>query len=289
MKYLAFILLFLPSLANAQAWEIHYRLPVGREYKFKHVENMSALAQTNDGLGTQFEKNTTRYLTLLIEESDASILQYLFTQDTAVVRERGDRGDAASIDFENVLTGRPVRVRMTPNGRLESAIPVQPLRIQALSGISGSEAMFTQRAVVLPGIPDRTLSPGLRWNDIVVDTLHPSKELPRFGRGSGVRFINNRIEYTVEGPETVSGITCLRLKWSGVQFYEEKIMFSSLEEFSEDNTKIEGSMLIAIDSGLPVTIEVKTENESTRAVFGEQSSVIPSTITTVSTLELLPQ
>jgi hypothetical protein len=149
--------------------------------------------------------------------------------------------------------------------------------------------MFAQRAAVLPALPTRPLSIGDSWTESTSDTLYPSKELPQIGRGNGLRHISNATTYTVEERSTKMGVECLKIRWKGNLFMEEKILFPSLEEFSEDQSSVDGTLYVAIDTGMPVELEIRTEKENTRALFGGQNTVIPSSISTITTLEFLPQ
>lgn len=290
MKVLLPLLFVLSGFAAAaQTVQLSYNVKPGSIWKFKQTEQTSALAQTNDGRSTKFEKKTTRYFTIEIEEAGISGVQFLFRQDTAVVEERDALASGRQIDPENILTRKPVRVRISPSGKVESTIPTVPLRAEALLGLPGGDALFAQRAAILPVLPMRPLGIGDSWTESASDTLYPSKELPQLGRGNGVRHIANATTYSVAERSTKMGIECLKIQWRGQLFMEEKILFPSLEEFSEEQGSIDGTLYVSLDSGLPIEMEVRSEKENTRALFGGQNTVIPSSISTITTLEFIPQ
>ncbi len=285
------VLLFFVSMCDAasQPITLQYNLRTGSSWNFRQVEEISALAQTNDGRSTRFERKTTRYLTLSIDEAGMSGVLYTFLQDTAVVEDKDFSTPGQQPDLENILTRKPVQVRISPSGKIESTTPLVPLRVDALLGTQGGDAMFAQRAAILPVLPTRELRVGDTWTETTSDTLYPSKELPNYGRGTGVRNLESATTYNIDGKETKNGIECLKIRWLGSVFMEEKILFSSLEEFSEDNTTIEGTMHIAIATGMPIEVEVRTEKESTRALFGDQSTVVPTSVSSITTLDFIPQ
>ncbi|MFA6234723.1 MAG: hypothetical protein WC824_11135 [Bacteroidota bacterium] len=129
----------------------------------------------------------------------------------------------------------------------------------------------------------------MAWTETKHDTLFPSKDLPRVGRGSGVRFLAHTTGYTIGDAEQKEGYRCLKVSWKGHASLEEKIIYPSLEEFTEDNTETTGDLFIEIDSGIPVKLDVYTTQENTRALFGAQTNVIPSSIRSHTTLELFSQ
>jgi hypothetical protein len=293
IRSIAFVLLFLLGAAtmHAQPIELRYQLKEGSEYRFKQIEETTALAQTNDGRGARIDRRTTRYFVVTIEKSGIDELQYLFVQDTAIVAENSEDASVQrqNLDFQNVLTKKRVRVRQSPSGRVLATTAVDPLNVQDLFGPGASDAMFTQRAALLPVLPTRELQPGSSWTETQRDTLYPSKDHPRLGRGSGIRFLSNATEYSIGEFTDREGHRCLPVSWKGNAAMEEKIVFDQLEEFTEDESATSGTLFIAVDSGLPVSMDITTDQENTRALFGEQNNVIPSSIRTHITLELFSQ
>jgi hypothetical protein len=284
-------LFLFPSLLAAQSYDLRYRLEKGRTFRFKQTEQITALAQASDGRGTQIDRRTTRYFTISIENGGIDGVQYTFVQDTAIVDENTEDASVQrqNIDFQNILTRKPIRVRQSPSGKVESTMPLEPLNVEALLGPGATDAMFMQRAAVLPALPHKPLEPGLSWNEAQRDTLFPSKEHPRLGRGNGVRYLSHLTEYRVGDLAEVDNHRCIKVSWEGKADLEEKIIYPSLEEFNEDRTVSNGELMIAIDSGLPVKMDVFLDQENTRALFGDQNNVIPSSIRTHTTLELFSQ
>ncbi len=284
------MLLFSPPL-HAQSFDLRYQLRKGNEYRFKQTEETTALAQASDGRGTRIDRRTTRYFTITIENDGIDGVQYLFVQDTAIVDENTEDASVQrrNIEFQNILTRKPIRVRQSPSGKIESTMPLEPLNVEALLGAGATDAMFMQRAALLPALPAKPLAPGMSWNEVQRDTLFPSKEHPRLGRGTGVRYLSRLTEYRVGDVAEVDGYRCIKVSWEGKADLEEKIIYASLEEFNEDRSGSNGALMIAIDSGLPVKMDVFMDQENTRALFGDQKNVIPSSIRTHTTLELFSQ
>lgn len=284
-------LLLALSPLYAQSTELRYRLQEGKTYRFKQVEETTALAQTNDGRGAQIDRRSTRYFTITIEKAGIDEFQYLFVQDTAIVAENSEDATVQrqNVDFQNVLTKKRVRVRQSPSGKVLGTSAVDPLNVQALFGPGANDGLFTQRAAIFPALPGSSIEPGMRWTDARRDTLYPSKEIPRVGRGSGVRFLSSTTEYTAGDIADREGYRCIKVSWEGNAAMEEKIVYGNLEEFTEDESQTSGELFIAVDNGLPVFMDVTTEQENTRALFGEQNNVIPSSVRTHITLELFSQ
>ncbi|MFZ1731873.1 MAG: hypothetical protein WBQ23_13220 [Bacteroidota bacterium] len=281
------LIVFLAPL-QAQTYELRYKLQINKDYRFKQVEETSAMAQSSDGRGTQIERKTIRYFTITIEKSGVEGIQYVFVQDTAIVEESGEDASIQQqyIDFQNILTRKPVRVRQSSTGIIESTVALEPLNAETVLGRGATDAMFLQRAALLPSLPAKKLEPLMTWAETQRDTLYPSKDNPQVGRGTGVRFIANSTNYTVGSSEQKEGFSCLKVSWISNASLEEKIIYPSLEEFTEDNTETTGDLYIDLETGIPVNLDVYTTQENTRALFGKQSNVIPSSVRTHTTLEL---
>jgi hypothetical protein len=191
--------------------------------------------------------------------------------------------------MQNLLTGKPVRVRQTLHGRVESTDALIPLGAAELLGPGATDAMFAQRAALLPALPERPVSVGMSWSETRADTLYPKKTLPEFGTGKGVRYLSGTTEYNVTGEASVRGISCIVITWKSNSGMEEQILFDRLEEYTEEISSSNGEMYIAKESGLPVKVDVTAQRESTRAVFGDQNNVIPTSVSTHTILELISQ
>jgi hypothetical protein len=284
-----FLLLTLSHPVLAQEYQLRYRLPADERCKYRQVEETTALAQTNDGRTTEINRKTTRYFSLQVKKSDAAGITYVNTQDTAIVEETtaDPRIQKQNTLVQNILTGKGVRIRQSLHGQVEETTPLVPFESQRILGPAANDAMFAQLAVILPALPDKPLSVGMRWTESQSDTLHPVKTIPQFGKGTGIRLVTNSTEYEVAGKQDVDGIPCLLIKWKGVSGLEEKIIYNTLEEFSEEQTRSSGEMLVVIATGLPKRIDAYSDKETTRALFGAQSSVVPSSINTHTVLDLI--
>ncbi|MDT8323889.1 MAG: hypothetical protein RRA94_07265 [Bacteroidota bacterium] len=291
MNRLLIILITAAALAQcafAQDYLLRYDPDQG-SYTFKQLEETTAMAQSNDGRTMDINRKTTRYLTVDVEAVGDEGISYTCTQDTAIVEEStaDPRIQRQNLIVQNILTGKPVRVRQSLSGVTLEHTALVPLQAQRILGPSANDAMFTPRAVILPVLPDRPLTVGMRWTEKHADTLQPSKSHPQYGTGSGIRYQQSSTEYEVAGRETIDGTACLRLTWEGRSGMEEKVMYGNLEEYTEETTRSSGEMLVEIDSGLPRKVDVYSDKEATRALFGAQSSVIPSSISTHTVLDLI--
>lgn len=277
--------------ALAQEYELRYAIPESDSYRFKQVEETTALAQSNDGRTVEIDRKTTRYFTLTVDNVTADAITYTVVQDTAIVEENNEdpRVQRQNLLSQNILTGNRVRVRQSLTGKILETRALDPPQARETLGPAVNDAMFVQRAAILPRLPERSLRDGLRWNEQRGDTLQPTKTLPGYGTGSGVRYIGSSTEYTVTGTETLQERDCLVLKWKSNGSMEEALMFETLEEFNEEFTEGSGTMKIALETGLPLWVELYSEQETTRAIFGKQTSIIPASISTHTTLEFFSQ
>ncbi|PLX31526.1 MAG: hypothetical protein C0600_05505 [Ignavibacteria bacterium] len=276
---------------SAQSVLLKYDLPTGLALKYKQVEQTSALAQSNDGRSTEIDRQVTRYFTITAENTTADAITYITVQDTAIVDENSEdpRIQRQNRLMQNLLTRKPVQVRQSTEGRVEATQPLKPLEAEKLLGPGATDAIFAQRAAILPVLPDRPIALGMSWKDSRADTLQPNKTLPQFGKGRGIRYLAGSTEYTVAGEETVDGTECWWIRWESITTMEEQILFDRLEEYTEDETISTGEMYIAKENALPVKVDVTTSRESMRAVFGAQTSVIPTSVSTKTTLERISQ
>lgn len=294
MRFLIILpLLFISICASltAQTTSLRYDLPTGNDYKFKHVEETSVMAQSNDGHSTEIDRQVTRYISITVESADDNAITYLAKQDTAIVEESSEdaRIQRQNLLMQNLLTGKTVRVRQSATGRVESTQALDPLGAQELLGPGANDVMFAQRAAIFPTLPDRPISVGMTWTETRADTLRPNKTSPQFGKGSGVRYLSGSTEYNVSGETTKNGIACFVVEWKSISEMEEQIIFDRLEEYTEDHSRSSGEMHLAKESSLPVKVDVVSERESTRALFGAQASVIPTTVNSHTILELISQ
>ncbi|MBR9977129.1 MAG: hypothetical protein KFH87_03490 [Bacteroidetes bacterium] len=287
---LFFFLILLPASMSAQPYDLRYRLKEGDEYRFRQVEHTSALAQSNDGRRTEIDRRVTRYFTVTFEQGIDGEVQYIAVQDTAIVIDDSE-GSAAhgQPDLHNLITRKPIRVRQDLHGHVLSAKALVPLNAEQLLGSGATDAMFARQAAILPVLPAKQLTYGMEWTDAHSDTLFPNKELPDYGRGSGVRLLDKHVTYHVKDGGNVKGYGCLLLEWKSSKLFEEKIIFENLEEFTEDEAITVAALHVATENGLPIKFEQEVEQELTRAIFGDQSSVMPASIRTQTTLEIFFQ
>lgn len=276
---------------QAQEYRLRYALPKDATYKFKQKERTTALAQSNDGRSTEIDRSTTRYFTMTVTGTTDDAVSYTVVQDTAIVEENNEdpRVQRQNLLMQNILTGKAVTVRQSTTGAIEETRARTPLGAQDILGPTVSDAMFTAKAALLPQLPGRPLRIGMTWTEEHRDTLRPSKTLPGIGSGSGIRYLDRRTEFTVVGTETLRGIECLALKWQTTGSMEEALLYDGLEEYAEEFRSGSGEMKISLDSGLPLWIEIYSDEESTHAMFGKQNSVVPASINTHTTLELFSQ
>lgn len=284
------VLTSLPAPVSAQSYNLQYRLKEGDEFRFRQVERTSALAQSNDGRSTEIDRRITRYFTLTLEQAGDGEMQYISIQDTAIVIDDSQvPAGHDQPDLHNLITNKPIRVRQDLYGRVLSTTALVPLNAEQLLGSGATDAMFARQAAILPVLPTKQLTHGMEWTEAQRDTLFPNKELPNYGRGSGVRLLDSHVTYHVKDGGDVKGYGCLLLEWQGSKLFEEKIIFENLEEFTEDETMTVAALHVATENGLPVKFEQEVEQELTRAIFGDQSSVMPASIRTQTTLELFFQ
>ncbi len=286
---IAFSVCTVPMLA--QEYQLRYDMPENDSYRFKQVEETTALAQSNDGRTVEIDRKTTRYLHLTVEGVSDGAITYTVLQDTAIVEENNEdpRVQRQNLLSQNILTGKRIRVRQSRTGDILETRALDPLNAREALGPAVNDAMFVQRAAILPKLPERTLRVNIQWTEQRGDTLQPTKTLPGYGTGNGVRYIGSSTEYTVDGTETLQDRDCLVLTWKSNGSMEEALMFETLEEFNEEFTKGSGTMKIALESGLPLWVEVYSDQETTRAIFGKQTSIIPASISTHTTLEFFSQ
>ena len=277
--------------AFTQDHSLRYAMPENGRYRFKQVEETTALAQSNDGRTVEIDRKTTRYFTVAIEKVTDDAITYTVIQDTAIVEENNEdpRVQRQNLLSQNILTRKRVRVLQSLTGEILETRALDPLRAQETLGAAVNDAMFVQRAAILPRLPERSLREELTWTEQRSDTLQPAKTLPGYGTGAGVRYIGSSTTYTVTGTETLQERDCLVVKWKSNGSMEEALMFETLEEFNEEFTEGSGTMKIALETGLPLWVELYSEQESTRAIFGKQTSIIPASISTHTTLEFFSQ
>lgn len=277
--------------ALAQGYQLRYALPENDTYRFKQVEETTVLAQSNDGRTAEIDRSTTRYFTVTVENVTDDAIIYTVIQDTAIVEENNEdpRVRRQNLLSQNIITGRRIRVRQSLTGDIEETRALDPLRAQETIGPAANDAMFVQRAAIFPKLPKRELRSDMTWTEQRTDTLQPSKTLQGYGTGRGVRYLGSSTEYNVEGTETLQDRDCLVLKWNSNGSMEEAVMFETLEEFNEEFSEGSGTMKIALGTGLPLWVEVYSDQETTRAIFGNQTSIIPASISTHTTLEFFSQ
>ncbi|MBI5647023.1 MAG: hypothetical protein HY962_08810 [Ignavibacteriae bacterium] len=272
--------------AVAQKRELTYQLAEGTTIKYKRLENTTGMAHTMKGLLTEMNKSVESFLTIRVEKSSPEQLVLTVVQDTALVTDRAV-SQSPGVDFDNVLTRRPVRLTLSRKGALLRAEPLAPLEVQG-SPIPVNPGTFARRAMVFPSLPARTLSVGDTWTDSVSDTARPRYKDPTLGEGTGLRYTQAQTNYHVDSLVKLHGRECIKLTWSGTVSAEGKALFSSSERFTEDETTVDGTLYVRVSDGLPVRFTLRTRKQSTVAVFEQESEVLPSSSTTETTLIYLP-
>jgi hypothetical protein len=273
----------------AQQYTLRYDLPPGT-YHFKRVETTTALAQSNDGRSTTIDRITTRYYTVTVDASKDGNIHYEVVQDTAIVEDSPGiaSSDPTGIAYENILSGKRMRAVISPLGTPVHVEAMDDLNLKALFGPMASESIFLQEAFIFPTLPERTVESGMTWTETQGDTLFPKRQLPGYGNGDGVRLQSMRTAFTVGGMDREGGSACLELKWKSTMLLEDQTIYAKLEDFTETSTTIDGSMCFDVEHGRLLKSTVNTRQESTRALFGEGSSVVPSSTTTEMTFTYIP-
>ena len=272
--------------ASAQKRDLTYQLAEGATLKYKRLENSTGMAHTMKGLLTEMNKSVESFLTVRVEKSSPDQMVLTVTQDTALVTDRAV-SQSQGVDFNNVLTRRPVRLTLNRKGALLRAEPLAPLEVQG-SPIPVNPGVFARRAMVFPTLPARSLAVGDTWTDTVSDTARPRYMDPALGEGKGLRYTQAHTKYRVDSLVKLHGRECLKLTWTGTVTAESKALFSTSERFTEDETAVEGTLYVRISDGLPVRFSLRTRKQSTVAVFEQESEVLPSSSTTETTLIYLP-
>ena len=277
------------SITLAQPYSLRYQFEPGT-VKFKRMETTTALAQSNDGRSTAINRITTRYYTVTFEGASDGNIHYVLVQDTAVVDDAPGlaSSDPTAIAYQNLLSGKRIRAVISSSGKPVDVKALDDLNIRTLLGPSASEASVLQEAFILPTLPERSLDIGMTWTEQQRDTLYPARQLQGFGRGEGIRMQSMQTSFLVESMGDVQGTPCLSLKWNSSMLLEDQTTYAKLEDFVETSTVMTGSLCFDTNNGRMLKSTVKTERESTRALFGESSSVVPSSTVTEMTLTYLP-
>ncbi|MBL0175673.1 MAG: hypothetical protein IPP94_10480 [Ignavibacteria bacterium] len=283
--------LFLLAFAGAsgQPFDLRYAMKDGAVLKYKKLESTKSVAQTVRGNFADMEKSTEAFCLLTAEKPEGGDLVYIFLQDTVYVEDHSQSaaGGAKSFDFLNAISKKPIRVRMSSKGDLRGAVPLAPIDISA-SPVPVSERTLTRQAAILPVLPLRGLKVGDTWTDAVKDTTRPKQRDPRFGEGNGARYTAIRTSYSVDSLVTLRAHRCLKITWKSTVSIETKMIFAGSESFTEEASSNSGSMYFDPARGVLVELSIRTEKESTTAVFSRESEVIPTTSTVEMRLQLLP-
>ena len=273
--------------AFAQQYDLTYRLAEGTTYKFKRIENTNGLAQTQKGLFAEINKTVETFLAFRVEKLAADQFVVVYHQDTAFVSDRSTDDSETTIDFDNVLSKKPVRLTLTRRGEFRNAEPLEKLEPKgALVPVHPN--MLARKALILPILPSKPLSIGQTWTDVVDDTSRPRYNDPRLGEGSGLRLTRVRTTYNVDSMVTLQGLSCLKIVWTGTVSVEGKIIFASSERFTEEESHVTGTLYVSVKDGLPIRFSIRNQKESTMAVFETDSEVVPTFSTTETTLLFLP-
>jgi hypothetical protein len=275
--------------ASGQPFDLRYSLKDGSTLKYKKLESTKSVAQTVRGNFADLDKNTEAFCILTAEKSEGGDLVYVFLQDTVYVEDHSQSaaGAAKPFDFLNAISKKPIRVRMSSKGDLRSATPLAPLDVTG-SPMPVSEKVLTRQAAILPALPLRGLKVGDTWTDAVKDTTRPKQRDPRFGEGKGARYTAITTSYSVDSLVPLGGHRCLKITWKSAVSIETKMLFAGNESFTEEASSSSGAMYFDPARGVLVDLSVRTEKESTTAVFSRESEVIPTTSTSEMRLLLLP-
>ena len=285
-----FVLLMLAAAdAAAQSRDLRYVLKEGATLKYKKLETMKSEAQTIRGLYADIDKNTEAYISLKAEKAVGGDLVYVFLQDTAFVEDRSQSASTVpkGFDFQNAISKKAIRVRISTKGDLRDAVPLVPIDLSS-SGMPISERVLARQAAIFPALPLRSVKVGDTWTDAVKDTTHPRQKDSRFGNGTGTRYTSIRTTYSVDSLVKHNGYMCLKITWKGTISTEGKMIFQRADSFNEEESAVSGSLYFAAGDGLLVELAVHTGKEATSAMFSTESEVIPITTTSDMRLVLLP-
>ncbi|MDH7515898.1 MAG: hypothetical protein QHI48_08505 [Bacteroidota bacterium] len=284
------IVLSLVPTAAAQEYDLVYRFPKGKELRYKRVEKTTALGQTQTGLSADMDKTVETFFTLKPERAGDGNIVAVFLQDTAYVDDRSVSSTTmgtGAVNFDNVLTKKPVRLTFTAKGELRSAEPLLPLSLPG-SVVPVQERALARQAMFLPVLPKHPVKIGGTWTDAASDTTYPKTNDPRLGPGEGMRISSVRTVYSVDSLVSLAGHTCLVINWKGSIRIESKMIYKGSENFAEEETNLTGTMYFAVREGILHRLVLSSKRESTTAIFATASEIIPLSFTSDITIELLP-
>jgi hypothetical protein len=130
-------------------------------------------------------------------------------------------------------------------------------------------------------LPGKTVKYGEKWQDKSVDQKKASSGSP-FAVET-----NSDTEYSLDGKETVGGVECLKISFTGNITTTGKGTQMGMEMFMEGTGKNEGFLYINAKTFMIVSSNENTEKNMNIAVSGPQNMTIPMTqsIKTVTTFE----
>ena len=256
------ILFFMSLNLHAQeAYSLKYKYEKGKSYQYNY-DMTSKLTQEVMGKEIKVDSDIHNILTFNVEDVTGGDINFVTTIDSAVLHNTA-MGKENTMDLTDLI-GKRCSVVMSDLGVVKNSSMIDTLdeKYAHMAPISEELKQFFTR------LSSKDVKTGGSWNYQDVDTI---KNL-----GDGVTR-NLDVTATLAGKETMLGISCLKIPFTGKFKISGKANLQGMDFTVEGDGTISGTMYLGSKSKVMVERDLTMSIEMTLATSGQQSMVIPIT------------
>lgn len=279
-----------PPALRAQEFNLRYNFSSGGVLKYKKNDITSAHIAGPGGIEENIDRKSEASIKIIGEGTVGTTVSYLFTQDTLFIDEqKNEELGFRMSDLFNILTGKRIRVSITPRGDVRSIQVIDSINVNASFPVSLSDTMLSQQAAIFPTLPHKPVKIGETWTDSRSDTIAPRMTVEGMGSNTGFTLRTMKTTYTIAGEEVMGKYRCIKLTWKSTTKTEGQMKYGDVEVFTEEDGNTSGTLYFAHKEDILVSMEFRTFNETTTAMIsGNDNTVMPSSTTNEVKLFLIP-
>lgn len=275
--YVGMFVLLLGSATSAQEKAtLRYNFKQGETYRYRgHMDSKS----TQEMMGQEMKSSTIADMIsrMTVDTKDATgTASLIMSLDSLTVASKSPRRDTTMVMTE--LLGKRSKVLLSTFGEVKGREEIDTIASLNTMRMRGVRGVGTRESYRFHVLPKGEVAVGGTWKATVPDT--------NSAMGANI-IMTTAMTYTLAGKKDVGGVQAFQVTYTGETSLEGKGSMMGSEMYMEGKGKVTGTFTFNPAVGLILTDEMKTEQETTIALTGQQSMTIPMSQSSVITQTLM--
>lgn len=275
---LAALVFLAGSTAFSQGtYTLRYGFGSGKTYLYAGRVEMK---MTQEMMGQEMKSSTTTDMITHITgdaQTPDGTTSLIISLDSLTVAVKSPRRDTTMVMTE--LLGKRNKVVLAADGKVKGREEIDTIPNLGQMRMRGmGRGISTREAIRFHHLPEEKVSTGGTWKSSVVDTTDAM---------GGKIYTTTAMSYTLLGEKEVGGVPALQISYTGETSVEGKGSMMGSEMFVEGKGQVSGTFAFDARRGLIVVDEMKSEQDMTVAITGQQNMTMPMSQSSAITQRLL--